>query len=60
MQFGEHWYDRLWDRLETVAEQGDAQAFNELMALRAAFGDSEGQDETERARHAFEAWEASH
>ena len=57
MKFGEHWYDKLWTRLEEVAEEGDERKFNELMSIRADFGEAEDKDEIERARVAFSQWE---
>jgi hypothetical protein len=57
MDFGKHWYDKLWNRLEEVAEEGDERKFNELMSIRAEFGGAEDKDEIERARVAFDRWE---
>jgi hypothetical protein len=57
MEFGAHWYDKLWSRLEEVAEVGDDQKFNELMSIRVDFGDAEDEVEVERARVAFMCWD---
>jgi len=57
MKFGEHWYDKLWSRLEEVAEVGDEDKFNELMSIRANFGEAEGKEEVAAVRILFEQWE---
>ena len=42
-----------------AAEEVDEEKFGTLMDLRADFGESDGQDETNAVRLAFEAWEVS-
>ena len=54
---GSHWYDRLWNRLEVVAEAGDERSFNTLMDMRAGFADADTDEEIHAVKVLFENWE---
>jgi len=57
MEFGEHWYDRLWSHLLSAAEVADEDKFNTLLEMREEFAYAEDKDEVAAARVLFENWE---
>jgi hypothetical protein len=57
MEFGEHWYDRLWSHLEAAAEVVDQEKFNALMDIREEFAYSDGKEDIAAVKLMFERWE---
>jgi len=57
MEFGEHWYDRLWGHMLDAAAAVDEDKFDELMDIRADFGAAQDKEEIHAAKILFENWE---